>query len=318
VKPVTFHNGSVRLAGKVYLPKTGDRLPGLVVLHAAGVPLGSMRLYQHLRDGLPALGVAVLVFDRRGTGGSTGDPRTSGFESLADDAIAAQRALAKVARVDSKRIGFWGLSQGGWLAVLAAARSKDAAFAISVSAPLTSPAKQMEFATANLLRVRGYSPADVTQMLAARRAWSAYLRGTESRAAAVAALTAVEHAPWFDVSYLPAPSQLPAAPKSSSAAKQLDYDPVAPILSTKVPMLFIFGGRDPWVPVDESVTRLKALGKTRPGLSCAVVDGASHEMMFVPHETMNEDRATLARVAPDVPEYFMLLSSWLERFVLTQ
>jgi dipeptidyl aminopeptidase/acylaminoacyl peptidase len=64
---------------------------------------------------------------------------------LADDAIAGQHALAKVPRVDPTRIGFWGLSQGGWLAALAAGHSADSAFAISVSAPLVTANEQMQF-----------------------------------------------------------------------------------------------------------------------------------------------------------------------------
>jgi dienelactone hydrolase len=53
------------------------------------------------------------------------------YKTLADDAIAGQSALAKLPRIDAKRIGFWGFSQGGWIAVLAASRSPSTAFAIS-------------------------------------------------------------------------------------------------------------------------------------------------------------------------------------------
>src|SRR5215813_6141193 len=103
-----------------------------------------------------------------------------------------RHALAKLSRVDPNRIGFWGLSQGGWLAVLAAGRSKDAAFAISVSAPLVTADEQMQFATRNLLTVRGYSSLDVQDMLVARRAWIQYLHRKGSREEAVEALRKAE------------------------------------------------------------------------------------------------------------------------------
>ena len=46
----------------MYLPKTGDRLPGVVVLHHAGLATRDANLYRHLREGLPAMGIAVLLY----------------------------------------------------------------------------------------------------------------------------------------------------------------------------------------------------------------------------------------------------------------
>ena len=182
---IQFTSGDARLAGTVYLPARGERLPAVVALHGASEPTRDAALYRHLTEGLPAMGIAVLIYDRRGTGASSGSLGNINYEVLADDAIAGQNALAKLSRIDAAKIGFWGLSQGGWIAVLAAGRSKNAAFAIAVSAPLVTPARQMDFATTNLLTLRGYSAGDVRQMLEARKAWTGYLRGNNSRAAAL-------------------------------------------------------------------------------------------------------------------------------------
>src|SRR5579871_3501280 len=127
---VQFANAGANLVGTVYLPKTGDHLPAVVVLHSAGAATRESALYHHLLEGLPALGFAVLIYDRRGSGQSSGSLQSTDYETLADDAVAGQHALAKISRIDPAKIGFWGLSQGGWLAVLAAGRSRDAAFAI--------------------------------------------------------------------------------------------------------------------------------------------------------------------------------------------
>src|SRR5215831_6577138 len=195
---IRFTNGDANLRGTVYLPKIGSRLPAVVVLHHAGLPTRDANLYRHLCEGLPAIGIAVLVYDRRGSGQSSGDLGKADYETLADDAVAGQHALAKLPQIDPNKIGFWGLSQGGWLAVLAAGRSKDAAFAISVSAPLVTADEQMQFATRNLLTVRGYSSLDVQDMLVARRAWIRYLHRKGSRDEAAEALRKAEAKPWFD------------------------------------------------------------------------------------------------------------------------
>src|SRR6266852_8643648 len=305
-----FTNGDVHLAGTVYLPENGDHLASLVALHGASDATRAAALYRHLREGLPAMGVAVLIYDRRGSGASSGTGTGIDYETLADDAIAGKNALAKLPRIDPKRIGFWGLSQGGWLAVLAASRDKNAAFAISVSAPLVTPDKQMEFATANLLTVRGYS-GDVERMLDARRAWVGYLRGTVPRAAAVDALRQVETQPWFDLSFLPRASTLTTDPEHSASRKEMDYDPIPAIRSIKVPMLFIYGGADPWVPVAQSITQFEKISKQQHNIRHAVIAEASHEMMFQARETMEFGAKAVSEYAPQAPAYFMALASWL-------
>jgi pimeloyl-ACP methyl ester carboxylesterase len=232
---------------------------------------------------------------------------------LAGDGIAGARAIAKLPQIDASRIGYWGLSQGGWLAIFAAERDPKAAFVVSVSAPLVTPETQMEFAMANRLRVLGYPDSDVTSMLAARKAWIGYLRGTVPRSTAAAALGAIDRKPWFDLMYLPSAAQLSANP---SARKDLDDDPLAAIENVRVPVLFIYGGADLWIPVAATVERLGTLVRTHPNVAYAVVANASHEMMFVSHQTMATDVKSLQSDAPQAPAYFMLLASWLREHAL--
>jgi dipeptidyl aminopeptidase/acylaminoacyl peptidase len=312
---VQFSNGQAHLAGTVYLPETGDHLPGVVVLHHARLATREAALYRHLKEGLPALGFAVLVFDRRGSGQSSGDFASADFETLADDAIAGQRALAKIPRIDQTRIGFWGLSQGGWLGVLAAGRSTDSAFAVAVSAPLVTANEQMQFATSNLLGARGYSESDVREMLDARKAWIGYLHGTNSRDVAVAALHKSESKPWFDLAYLPKASQVTTDPQHDASRKRLDDDPLAAALKVRVPVLFLYGDSDPWVPVARSVERLRSLSSQHPNIDYAVVADANHEMMFPVDDKMEVDVNATRKAAPQAPTYFMILGSWLSRRV---
>ena len=312
---IQFSNGNTHLVGTVYLPKAGDHLPAVVALHSAGASTRESALYRHLREGLPAIGFAVLIYDRRGSGRSSGDLHNSDYETLADDAVAGQQALAKLPRIDPNKIGFWGLSQGGWLAVLAAARGQHAAFAVSVSAPLVSAEEQMEFATSHLLAVRGYSQSDVEQMLAARMAWMGFLHNKNSREVAVEALRKAEAKPWFSLVYLPRAADLTADPEHDPVRRKLDDDPVAAVRKAKVPLLFLYGDSDPWVPVARSIERLQSLTSELPNIEYAVVPGANHEMMSPVNETMQVDQNTNRNDQPQAPTYFILLGSWLSRRV---
>ena len=116
---IRFTNGDATLRGTVYLPKTGNRLPAVVILHHAGLPTRQAKLYRHLCDGLPAMGIAVLAFDRRGSGESSGNLSRADYETLADDAIAGQHALNQVPpseRAEAKPIErVRNLSVNAWL-----------------------------------------------------------------------------------------------------------------------------------------------------------------------------------------------------------
>ncbi|HEY1881802.1 MAG TPA: alpha/beta fold hydrolase [Candidatus Cybelea sp.] len=304
---IVFRNAGAVLHGVLYRPAVARPVPAIVVLHGASSGKASDHLYDHLREGLPAMGIAVLIYDRRGSGASTGSTGTVDYPTLADDGIAGARAIATLPSIEAAHIGYWGLSQGGWLAVLAASRDPRADFVVSVSAPLVTPEAQMEFAMSNRLTVLGYPKSDVDAMLAARKAWTGYLAGTQPRSAAVAALAAIQNKPWFDLMYLPSAASLTTDPAASSWRKEMNEDMLAVVRAVRVPALFIYGGADPWIPVASTLDAVTRLAKTQRNIRYAVVANASHEMMFVPNERMELSPAA----GPQAPAYFMLLASWL-------
>ena len=310
-----FSNGDTPLVGTLYMPTAGDHLPAVVALWGASNPLHDMPLYRHLAQGLPPLGIAVLIFDRRGSGQSSGTYQNLLYEQLADDGIAAWQALARLARIDSAKIGFWGISQGGWLAVLAANHTPQAAFVISVSAPLVTPAEQMDFAVTNLLTAHGYSRQEIQEAIQLRHVWQEYLHGRGSYAATAAALQRGERQPWFQFGYLPTAEELTKDPQTSSARANMDYDAFAAVRALKVPALFIYGAADPWVPVASSMERLKDLAKNKSDMALYIIDGADHTMMPPSEASLSVDPLTLAKDAPSVPAYFMIMSGWLARHV---
>ena len=312
---IRFSNGDVHLAGTLYLPASGEHVPAVVVEHGAEAPTRDFALYEHLAQTLPSIGIAVLVYDRRGSGASSGDRETSSYEDFADDAIAGQQAIAKNPRIDAHKIGFWGLSQGGWLSILAANRSKSAAFAISVSAPLVTPDVQMNFAVANLVAARGFDRNAVDTAMAARKAHDAFTLGKLSRAETLKALAKADNQPWSSLTFIPSADQLTKSPQDSRWRKEMLSDPLREAREARVPVLFIYGGADPWVPVTESIARLQTLMPEHPNFEYHVIAGADHSMNLHDKDPMAFDEASLKSTAPDAPEYFVVLADWLARHV---
>src|SRR5262249_41731106 len=138
-----------------------------------------------------------LAYDKRGVGESTGDFKAVPFMDLADDGLAALAYLKSRKEIDTKRIGVWGLSQGGWLGPLAASRSSDVAFVIAVSGPGVSPGEQMIVYYANELRDEGVPEADVREASTVRRDIWSYMSNGEGYEKAKSELEQSRTKRWF-------------------------------------------------------------------------------------------------------------------------
>jgi uncharacterized protein len=117
-----FISAATPLTGRLIEP-AGSPVPHrplVVMVHGSEktAALGSVYAYM-----LVAQGISVFVYGKRGTGASGGD-YTQNFELLADDAAAALREARRLAAGCFGRAGFFGGSQGGWVAPLAATRSR--------------------------------------------------------------------------------------------------------------------------------------------------------------------------------------------------
>jgi pimeloyl-ACP methyl ester carboxylesterase len=315
VQERSFQSGAVTLNGTLYMPKIEGRVPAVIVFHAASSPTRDVPLYRHLTEMLPPLGIAVFVFDRRGSGKSGGKLEDSDYNILADDGIAAQRMLAADARIDARKIGFWGLSQGGWLSLLAASRSPQAAFAISISAPMTTPDVQMIFASANILRIKGFPQTDIDRAIATRTAVDDFMRGKRDRASTQAVIDEAATQPWFQHIYM---SKTFKDPDQSRWAKEMRHDPLSTLDAVKQPALVIYGSGDPWVPAQTSVERLQASAARHPNIEVAVINGADHAMATTVSAADQIDPVLSSKEAPDSAEYFGLLGAWLAKQGIAQ
>src|SRR5262249_9613968 len=161
---VHFSNGQIRLGGTLIRPNTPGKHPALILVHASGAEDREYLL--PLAHFLVRRGVAVLGYDKRGVGESTGDWKTASFEDLAGDVVAAFEFLKKCSDIDAKQIGILGWSQAGWVMPLAAVREQSIAFLISVSGAGVRVAETTLDETRNEMTARGMRPQVIEQVIA--------------------------------------------------------------------------------------------------------------------------------------------------------
>lgn len=309
-----FGSGDAELSGTLYLPRAQAPVAAVVVTHSASSPLRTAPLYEHLKTALPALGIAVFVYDRRGSGQSGSVTAGGDFTVLADDAVAAVASLKSDPRIDPRRVGVWGLSQGGWISALAASRSPEIAFVVSVSAPVVTADVQMMFSSTNHLRANGHSQAEIDQMIATRRAVDDYMRGSGTREAAQAMIDAAKTQPWFKYTYMGETVRDRAV---SGWRREIENDPLANLRAVAAPMLVLYGADDAVVPVATSVERLGTLAAQLPRMQVRVIAHADHAMETSVDLGVSLNPRNDGAETPDSAEYLAVLSSWLTQRGLT-
>lgn len=305
---ITFENDGIQLSGTLHSPSGIEDGPAVVVVHGSGAGERDAALYDHVARIFPAIGYSVLVFDRRGSGESAGRREGASYRDLARDAVAGKKAIAKLDEVSEERIGFWGLSQGGWIAMEAATMTRSA-FVISASAPLTTPGDQMNFFTYTSILIEGFDHSDAEKAVAARKTVYEFFRDNVDHSQAKQALRSIEDEPWFEFAQLPSSEQLPIDVSGSTWKLEMDYDPKRAFYNVDAPMLFILGGEDPAIPVSETLKILE--GKPSPkNVEVVVIPGADHALRIreaVPRSEMDDTDDP----APEAAAYFLIMGEWL-------
>ena len=310
---VSFQNGAVKLAGTLFVPSKKGPHPAVVFFHGSGPQTREsyLRFFAAL---FAERGVATLIFDKRGTGASTGEIwyRTGDrFDNLVADAISGVQFLRSRPDIAPKKIGLWGLSQGGWLAPMTAARAKDIAFLMVVSGGGVIPAEQEVYDDEIKLRDKGFPPEQVAEAVALLRLADDVIRGRENweKFSAVRALAQKQE--WFALldRY---PVKLPKEDGIWRAGStEMDFDPRPLWESTTIPVLAIFGEADKSTPTRESARRIEtALRKANnKDFTIRIFPNADHALWISPK---TGDAGGWDRPAPG---WLDLTINWLQKHV---
>jgi hypothetical protein len=198
--PATFPSGDAQLAFTLDLPSGTGPFPAVVAGHGSGRITRDQLGW--LSSQFTRLGFAVLRFDKRGVGESTGTFVFVGtkdspevFPELAGDIAAGVRFLRTRPEIDPRRIGLAGASQAGWILPEAARQLGDVAFMVLLAGPVCSVGEEMYYsqlvendssrsvAEANALMSKfqgmtGYDPVPTLQAINTPTLW---LLGLEDR-----------------------------------------------------------------------------------------------------------------------------------------
>jgi pimeloyl-ACP methyl ester carboxylesterase len=296
---LTIPSGDVMLAATFTRPAGCTRCPAAVLVHGSG-PSRRAGLAAYARD-LVSHGVAVLLYDKRGSGASTGDWTASSLDDLAEDVIHAMKALAARPGVDADRIGLWGVSQAGWVIPRAVAKGAKPAFLIMVTGGGASARDTELHAYRGAFARIGLERADVNRAEALLRQYFDYLKSGVGREELLQAIDAAKSEQWYQP--LSLHRIMPGPMTRQKWAWVATYDPVDDIAKIAAPALILFAGNDAFTPTDLAMAGWDA-GFKRGGNSRVTIkrfDKATH--------ALNEGAHGSGAL---IPEYSTAVGEWLD------
>ncbi|WP_158520021.1 alpha/beta hydrolase family protein [Streptomyces ambofaciens] len=254
-------------------------------------------LRRHLLDA----GFAVLSYDKRGVGGSSGDWRSATLTDLAADANTAVRFLRSQPEVRPEAVGLFGHSEGGWVVLSAATARDDMPWVVTNSCPGVSPAVQERYALSHHLRKRqALDRSDIAHTLDLYDRLIEAGRHDADFATAMRLVDAAGRPPGLASHWADLDERLWEFLK-----RKQDHDPTEDLLTLRCPHLAFFGGADQLVPVADS---LRVLG------ACVCHGARAHSATLTVEVLPGADhRLRLPNAAEPPPTYFGTLTHWLHR-----
>jgi dienelactone hydrolase len=276
--------GGTRLAGRLLMPEGAEHVPLVVLVH--GAEHDSARTWDFMQRQLPAEGVAAFVYDKRGTGDSGGS-YTQDYDVLADDAVAAMREAKRLAGARANRFGFRGGSQGGWVAPLAATRTKVDFVVVGYGLAVNALQEDRE-ATILQMQLKGYPPDIIDSALQITDAAAVVVSSDGERGIPEFDAVRMKYRdqPWYKDVYgnfthviLPyMGDDLRRLAQEYKWGTPWHYDSMPVLRELRTPQLWELGDADIDAPMGETFHRLRMLAREGAPITIAVFPGGEHGM----------------------------------------
>jgi uncharacterized protein len=128
------------LSGTLTLPKNKSNIPAVILIHGSGPMDRDMGFeghtpYKDLAEYLSNKGIAVLRYDKRGVGKSSGQFIPYDLDNFRNDGIAGVEYLKTIKEIDKSSIGAIGISEGGLVVQKMAFSCSDIRFIVLLGSP---------------------------------------------------------------------------------------------------------------------------------------------------------------------------------------
>jgi pimeloyl-ACP methyl ester carboxylesterase len=251
----------------------------------------------------------VLSYDQRGTGESTGAWRNDGIERMAEDMADAARLIQQRDKLDM--VGFFGFSNGGWVAPAAAVKFGTPGFVVIKSGDSQSVEDNVLFETATAVTAHaGLTAGQHARAIMERLFQALHTDSDVDWAEAKRALEGVREETWLKYTQLPPPAALPlTSDQKEGFRRQLFFDPKNYLLKLACPVLVLLGELDVDVdaPKSAALYRKYFAESHNQRTTVLLLKSAGHQLIKGPGPSANNSMET-GRYANGYPK---AMTQWL-------
>ncbi|MEK6255415.1 MAG: alpha/beta fold hydrolase, partial [Gemmatimonadales bacterium] len=279
---VEFDNleAGIRLAGTLTIPGGDGPHPAVTLLTGSGPQDRDETVFGHrpflvLADYLTRHGIAVLRFDDRGIGASTGDFAVATTSDFASDALAAVAFLKTRPDVDPEKIGLVGHSEGAIVAPMAANRGGDVAFAVLLASTGVNGRELLVMQAKAMNRAAGLPETVIEQRAEVQESLLDVVADAESDSVAAERARVI----LADAGLTGDAAEGQIRSLLSPWMKYfLTYDPLPELRELSIPVLALNGEKDTQVPPTENLLPVEEALREggNPDVTAEVLPGLNH------------------------------------------
>lgn len=314
-------SSAITIGATLTLPTGKPPFPAVVLISGSGQQDRNETIMQHrpflvLSDYLTRRGIAVLRYDDRGVGESSGPVEKATTLDFADDAQAGVRYLKTRKEIDPARIGLAGHSEGGLIAPIVYHREPDIAFVVLMAAP-GLPGKRILLEQAHYqLRKAGTGEEATRQALRLQETIYALLDSDHDSTTLAREIIAALSADTLQQGLRDSTTQKMIARQYLHPWFRffLQYDPRSSLEKVRCPVLAINGSKDVQVNAKENLKAIAdALGKAgNKKLTIQELPGLNHLFQTAATGDVSEYAKISETFAPSA---LQLIGDWILRTV---
>jgi pimeloyl-ACP methyl ester carboxylesterase len=303
---VRFDNpsGHNQLAGTLSVPSGKGPFPAVVLVSGTGHNTRDEEVWGHkiflvLADALNRTGIAVLRYDKRGVGGSSGDYDGATTVDFTSDAEAAVTWLKAQPGIEPHYVGVLGHSEGGIIAPAVAADDESVAFLVMIAGPTVRGDKLFVLQSAMTAKTYGAPDDYIAKRKLFDQALYDAIMSSPSEAVALDRAKAIVAKGVADkIIDADEASALPQDDARPWERYFLAYDPAPTLAKLKIPVLALNGSLDVQVPAKEDLAIARVVLKTNPNATVIELLGMNHLLQDAKTGSPNEYNDIEETVSP--------------------
>ncbi len=311
IEKFAFESGHFKVVGELRIPSGDRKFPLVIMVHGDGPAYKTY--FFTLKKCFLRAGCATLMWDKPGFGQSTG--KFSRQHLRAERAEILLDAISHVKshpRIDSDRIGVWGISQAGYVIPMALEKTGGTSFMIMVGCPGENGIQQTAYLIRRQLEFEGSTEEEARQaenhfiQLYNAETFEQYIRHAkplydnpvQREMGFVSAL-------WDETNWKP-----------HSPEEEAFFNPIDIIEKTTIPVLAFFGDKDTQVdPIQGISSYKKALTKAgNTNFRVELIANADHNIILCETGSMKERNSRSSKEWQNyAPEYLEMMEEWLKK-----